>query len=143
MILYTVVQSGSSSAGFLRLTLVAKKGLVENWYSIEPCCLQVQLSRYDNRTYPYVQTIKNSECIKSNYVVGFNVLLTLHLGTIFVNNQLDAQLFFMYVYFYSLHVSGQPCAHLPPPLVALQPNAGHDLFILEVSRSHTTTHHSR
>ena len=27
-------------------------------------------------------------------------------GTIFVNNQLDAQLFFMYVYFYSLHVSG-------------------------------------
>jgi len=110
MILYTVVQSGSSSAGFLRLTLVAKKGLVENWYSIEPCCLQVQLSRYDNRTYPYVQTIKNSECIKSNYVVGFNVLLTLHLGTIFVNNQLDAQLFFMYVYFYSLHVSG---SHVP------------------------------
>ena len=27
--------------------------------------------------------------------------------------------------------------------VALQPNAGHDLLILEVSRSHTTTHHSR
>ena len=25
---------------------------------------------------------------------------------IFVNNQLDAQFFFMYVYFYSLHVSG-------------------------------------
>jgi hypothetical protein len=33
--------------------------------------------------------------------------LTVHLGTIFVNNQLDAQLFFMYVYFYSLHVSGK------------------------------------
>jgi len=29
-----------------------------------------------------------------------------HLGTVFVNNQLDAQFFFMYVYFYSLHVSG-------------------------------------
>ena len=27
--------------------------------------------------------------------------------------------------------------------VALQPNACHDLLILEVSRSHTTTHHSR
>ena len=28
-------------------------------------------------------------------------------------------------------------------LVALQPNAGHGLLILEVSRSHTATHHSR
>jgi hypothetical protein len=27
--------------------------------------------------------------------------------------------------------------------VALQPNAGHGLLILEVSRLHTTTHHSR
>jgi len=27
--------------------------------------------------------------------------------------------------------------------VALRPKAGQDLFILEVSRSHTTTHHSR
>jgi len=27
--------------------------------------------------------------------------------------------------------------------VALRPNAGHDLLILEVSRSHTTTRHSR
>ena len=35
----------------------------------------------------------------------FYVLLTVHLGMILVNNQLDAQ-FFMYVYFYSLHVSG-------------------------------------
>jgi len=32
--------------------------------------------------------------------------LTVHLGTVFVNNQLDAQFFFMYVYFCSLHVSG-------------------------------------
>jgi hypothetical protein len=28
-------------------------------------------------------------------------------------------------------------------LVALRPNAGHGLLILEVSKSHTTTHHSR
>jgi hypothetical protein len=27
--------------------------------------------------------------------------------------------------------------------VALRPNAGHGLLILEVSRSHTTAHHSR
>jgi hypothetical protein len=27
--------------------------------------------------------------------------------------------------------------------VALRPNAGHGLLILKVSRSHTTTHHSR
>ena len=40
----------------------------------------------------------------------FYVLLTVHLGIIFVNNQLDAQFFFMYVYFYSLHVSG---SHMP------------------------------
>jgi len=41
---------------------------------------------------------------KKNYV-----LLTVHPGTILVNNKLDAQ-FFMYVYFYSLHVSG---SHVP------------------------------
>jgi hypothetical protein len=40
----------------------------------------------------------------------FYVLLTVHVGIIFVNNQLDAQLFFMYVCLYSLHVSG---SHLP------------------------------
>jgi len=40
----------------------------------------------------------------------FYVLLTVHLGIIFVNNQLDAQFFFVHVYFYSLHVSG---SHVP------------------------------
>jgi len=33
------------------------------------------------------------------------VLLTVHLGIIFVNNQLDTQ-FLIYVYFNSVHVSG-------------------------------------
>jgi hypothetical protein len=42
--------------------------------------------------------------------VNFCVLLTVHLGIIFVNNQLDAQFFFMYVHFYSLSVSG---SHVP------------------------------
>jgi len=40
----------------------------------------------------------------------FYVLLTVHLGIVFVNNQLDKQFFFMYVHFYSLHVSG---SHMP------------------------------
>ena len=40
----------------------------------------------------------------------FYVLLTVHLSIIFVNNLLDAQFFFMYVYFYSLHVLGR---HVP------------------------------
>ena len=33
-----------------------------------------------------------------------------HSNLLFVNNKLDAQFFFMYVYFYSLHVSG---SHVP------------------------------
>jgi len=40
----------------------------------------------------------------------FNVLLTVLLGIIFVHNQLDAPFFFVYVHFYSLHVSG---SHVP------------------------------
>jgi len=44
-----------------------------------------------------------------NNPAGFYVLLTVHLGIIFVNNQLEAQ-FFIYVYFYSIHVSG---SHVP------------------------------
>jgi len=35
----------------------------------------------------------------------FYVLLTVHPGVILVNNQTEAQ-YFMYVYLYSLHVSG-------------------------------------
>jgi len=44
------------------------------------------------------------------FIVEFYVLLTVHLGLIFVNNQLRAQFFFMYVYLHSLHVSG---SHVP------------------------------
>ena len=43
-------------------------------------------------------------------VLLFYVLLAVHLGVIFVNNQLDAQFYFTCVYFYSLHVSG---SHVP------------------------------
>jgi hypothetical protein len=42
--------------------------------------------------------------------VEFDVLLNVHLGIIYVNNQLDAQFFFMYIYFCSLHASG---SHVP------------------------------
>jgi len=36
---------------------------------------------------------------------NFYVLLTVRLGVILFNDQLDAQFFFIYVYFSSLHVS--------------------------------------
>jgi len=53
---------------------------------------------YDNNWARKLEETPNS------YTV-FYVLLTVHLGIIHVNNQLDAQLFFVYVYFNSLHVS--------------------------------------
>jgi hypothetical protein len=40
----------------------------------------------------------------------FYVLFTVHLGIIFINNQLDTQFFFMYVYLYSVRVSD---SHVP------------------------------
>jgi hypothetical protein len=40
----------------------------------------------------------------------FYVLLTVHVDIILLNNHLDAQFFFMYVYFYSLHVAA---SHVP------------------------------
>jgi len=42
--------------------------------------------------------------------IGENKMVKPMFWVIFVNNQLDAQFFFMYVYFYSLHVS---CSHVP------------------------------
>ena len=56
---------------------------------------------------PRVRLFILSECLLKNL---FYVLLTVHLGIIFVNNQPEAQFFFVYVYFYSLHVSG---SHVP------------------------------
>ena len=53
---------------------------------------------------------------------GYELLLLLLLYYYFI-------LFFIYLFIYFA--------------VALRPNAGHSLLILEVSRSHTTTHHSR
>ena len=38
-------------------------------------------------------------------MLEFYLLLAVHLGIILVNNQLDAQFFFVYVYFSSLYVS--------------------------------------
>jgi hypothetical protein len=39
------------------------------------------------------------------YFVKCYVLLTIHLGVILVNDELDAQFLFLYVYLNSLHVS--------------------------------------
>jgi hypothetical protein len=55
-------------------------------------------------TYGYVVR-KNAE-----FFFVFHILLTMHLSKTFVNNLLDAQLSFVYVYVYSLHVSG---SHVP------------------------------
>jgi len=54
-----------------------------------------------------MQEIRITGFLFENRLIGifFNVLLTAHLGMVLVNNQLDAE-FFMYVYFYFLHVSG-------------------------------------
>ena len=43
-----------------------------------------------------------------NMGAHFYVLLTVHLGIILVNNQLDTHFFFLYIYFDSLHVSSNP-----------------------------------
>jgi len=56
------------------------------------------------------QEIVFASSLACKHVNEFYVLLTVHLGTIFVNNQLDAPFFFIYVYFHSLHVSG---SHVP------------------------------
>ena len=52
---------------------------------------------------------RQKEKSQFNVRLLFYVLLTAHPGMILVNNQIDAQ-FFMYVYFYCLHVSDR---HVP------------------------------
>jgi len=111
--------------------------------------------------------------------VEFYVLLTMHLGSFLINNPVDAQFFFVYIYSNSLHISSTTvfiirrinCINPLNPeldsicyLVALL-GAHHFLHvsrirvksltfrllmsyiygapILDVSRSHTTTQHSR
>ena len=47
----------------------------------------------------------------------------------------------LFLTFFVLYPGGSPSSFFF--LVALRPNAGHDLLTVEVSRSHTTTQHSR
>jgi hypothetical protein len=54
--------------------------------------IQKEFEREMFKPYYKIRAVRNNFCV------------------IFVNKQLDAQLFFMYVYFYSLHVSG---SHVP------------------------------
>ena len=58
------------------------------------------------KTCPIVTVPTRNRALKCRL---FYVLLTIHPGMILVNNKLDAQ-FFMYIYFYSVHVSG---SHVP------------------------------
>jgi len=53
----------------------------------------------------YVTLCRWPSGLQEHMLLIFYVLLTMHPGMILVNNQPDAQ-FFMYVYLYSLHVSG-------------------------------------
>jgi predicted neutral ceramidase superfamily lipid hydrolase len=67
------------------------------------------------------QSLKNKSYTDfSQKVLEVYVLLTAHLGIILVNNQLDVQIFFMYVYFYSLRVSGS-CVSITSRINPLNP----------------------
>jgi len=74
------------------------------WYRWDLCSSEL-LCRVGWLT-TFLESILASSSSVSNSRKIFYVLLTVHLGIILVNNQLDAQFSFMYVYFYSLHVSG-------------------------------------
>jgi hypothetical protein len=51
--------------------------------------------------------VAKKKCEKSRYI--FYVLLTAHIDSVLVNNQLDVQFFFrIYIYSNSLHVSNTP-----------------------------------
>jgi hypothetical protein len=63
--------------------------------------LYKDLAAENNAVQPVLQKTEDSQITSTE----FYVLLTVHLGIILVNNQLDAQHFFLYVYFNSLHVS--------------------------------------
>jgi hypothetical protein len=56
--------------------------------------------------YPEKKRLVIQKVMKSpTNLTAFYVLLSVHLSIILVNDQLDAQFFFLYVYFNSLHVS--------------------------------------
>ena len=67
-------------------------------------------SNLSNCTHTYFKQCSLCAGVKtSRFSTGILCFVDLHPGKNLVNNQLDAQ-FFMYVYFYSLHVSG---SHVP------------------------------
>jgi hypothetical protein len=68
------------------------------WQRVSECTLQIII--------PSHLSMKDQISLDEFYV-----LLTVHLGIILVNNQLDAQFLFLCVYFNSLHVLEQPRAH--------------------------------
>ena len=65
------------------------------------------LSKRNLKSSPTPPTRRQMGSDAVNRVSDFYILLTVHLGIILVNNQLDAQFLFSYMfYFSSLHVSG-------------------------------------
>jgi len=101
----------------------------------------------------------SSSCKRFLVLVTISLYIILHKGVHQENFSLHffkRQRFFKYLF--TKHIKEIPTNHQPlshntqihslklkesPPPVALQPNAGYGLLILEVSRSHTMTHHSR
>jgi len=101
----TVVDNDLSYAKFWRGSLTLSfRYWPKQWEYIK-----VQLFSYTKHT---PSPLHNTDLfiLYKETIAVYYVLLTVHLGTIFVNNQLDVQFFFMYIYFYSLHVSG---SHVP------------------------------
>jgi len=62
----------------------------------------VRLLRHNVGLYRYLE----GHAILYLFTSEFYALLTARLGINFVSNQLEAQFFFIYVYFYPLHISG-------------------------------------
>ena len=104
----TGVLSGVKVAGALCWPLVSiyrrRKGWVELCLYFPHTCFH----GVDRETLPFVHYYLLVWF--TLFAVRIVCSVDLHLGIIFVNKQLDAQICFMYVYFYSLHVSG---SHVP------------------------------
>ena len=116
-------------------------------------CLSVCTTTYcsDYSTHSSKWRIQNSQIVflsswSKTRQMKFYIFLTVHLRIILVGNQLDAQFLLCYVYLNPLHVSSNYVLILRRTTVLtlrLLMSYIYGAPILDVSRSYTTTHHSR
>ena len=107
------------------------------WRSYSDCDYVRGIWHSEDRASWYILIIKAKRCTISRLYFGkqiymfrtdllsiirslFYVLLTVLLDTILFNDQLDAQFFFVYVYFNSLHVSSIKCSSSGDSIVSLR-----------------------